>query len=98
MQLQFKGNAFELYLFHRGNAVARSVHLTAAQLRQVSIDLRPVEAVPVRLLFEDRHVVIELKGHVWIRIPDIQFLRLVEFAIDGKGDSIEIGSSRFGQA
>ena len=97
VQLQFKGNAFELYLFHRGNAVSHAVHLTAAQLRQVSIDLRPVEAVPLKLLYEGRHVVIELKGHVWIRIPDIQFLRLVELAIDGKGASMEIDPKRLGQ-
>lgn len=94
VQLQFKGTAFELCLFDRGNAVTRSLTVTAGQLRQVSIDLRPVDLKPLKLIYEDRHVVIEAKQHVWIRIPDVIFLRLVEMATEGQGHSIDLNSKR----
>jgi len=94
VQLQFKGTAFELCLFERGNPVTRSVTVTAAQLRQVSIDLHPVEIKPLKLLFENRHVVIQAKNHVWIRVPDIIFLRLIDLAINGQGASIVLDSKR----
>ena len=94
VQLQFKGTAFELCLFDRGNAVTKTVVVTAAQLRQVSIDLHPVEIPPLKMLFEDRHVVIEAKRHVWIRIPDVIFLRLVELAAEGQGGSIDLNSKK----
>ncbi len=94
VQLQFNGIAFELCLFDRGNAVTRSVAVTAAQLRQVSIDLRPVDLAPIKLLYEDRHVVIEAKKHIWIRIPDLIFLRLIDMATEGQGHSIELSFKR----
>jgi hypothetical protein len=94
VQLQFKGTAFELCLFDRGNAVTRSVTVTAAQLRQVSIDLHPVDLALMKLLYEDRHVVIEAKKHVWIRIPDVIFLKLIDMAAAGQGHSIDLNSKR----
>jgi hypothetical protein len=94
VQLHFKGTAFELSLFERGNAVTRSVYVSAAQLRQVSIDLHPVVILPIKLLYEHRHVVIEVKNHVWVRIPDVLFLRLIDLAVDGQGASIDLDSKR----
>lgn len=94
VQLHFKGTAFELCLFERGNAVTRSAIVTAAQLRQVSIDLHSVEVAPLKLVFQDRHVVIEAKGRIWIRIPDVAFLRLIDLAVEGRGGSITLDSQR----
>ena len=89
IQLQFTGVSFELCLFEHGNAVTRAVAISASQLRQVSIDLRVVEVPPLKLLYEDRHVVIQVKAKSWVKVPDVQFLNLIDFAVRGQGQGMQ---------
>src|SRR6478736_5071000 len=64
IQLQFTGLGYDLCLFERGHAVTRSMLVSAAQLRQVSIDMRPIQLGPLKFVFENRHVVVERNDHV----------------------------------
>jgi hypothetical protein len=88
VQLQFTGTAFEMVLFERGNAVARGTIWTAAELRQVTIDMRQVEKRPVKLVYSDRKVVVELQERIWARVPDVLFMRLIDLSVDGAGTSL----------
>lgn len=90
IQLQFMGNGFELRLFERGHAVCKALKVSAAQLKQVGIDLRPVEIAQLKLLYLDRHVVLELDNKVWAKAPDVEFMRLLDLAVQGTGAGIDL--------
>ncbi len=64
--------------------------VAASQLRQVSLDMRAVEVPPLRFVFENRQVVLLWKDRVWARVPDVTFMRLLDLAIQGSGNSIEL--------
>ncbi|MEA2552735.1 MAG: hypothetical protein QOJ65_911 [Fimbriimonadaceae bacterium] len=90
IQLQFIGAGFEMSFFENGHPVTRPLSVTAGQLRQVSIDLRPVEIQPLKLLYQDRCVVMELSDRIWARVPDVEFMRLLDLAVDGQGQGIDL--------
>lgn len=94
IQLQFTGAGFEMRLFERGHSVGKAVPVTAAQLRQVGIDLRAVTLPPLRFLYLDRYVVVELEGKEWARVPDVSFMRLLELAVQGAGVCIDLTQAR----
>jgi hypothetical protein len=64
--------------------------VSAAQLRQVSIDMRPVELGSVKFVFENRHIVVEHNERAWAKVPDVLFLRLLDLAAEGTGSAIDL--------
>ena len=89
IQLQFTGLGFDMCLFEAGKLQCKPHPISAAQLRQVAIDMRPVDTGPFRFVYEGRNVVIEFNGRLWARVPDIDLMRLLELATQGTGTPVD---------
>lgn len=90
IQVQFTGFGFDIVLFDRGNAACRAASFSAADLRNVTLELRQAECPPIKLLYANRTVIIELNGRSWGSVPDMQFMRLIEMAVDGMGAHMDL--------
>lgn len=89
IQLQFTGLGFDMCLFEAGKPQCKPQPVSAAQLRQVAIDMRPVDAGLFRFVYEGRYVVIEFNGHLWARVPDIELMNLLEQATKGLASPVD---------
>ena len=89
VQLRFTQQGYELSLIQGRSNSLRSSMFTSGQLRQATVEMLTVESGPIRLSFEDRHIVVRLDGKAWVRVPDILFMRLHSMASVGSGEGID---------
>lgn len=89
VQLRFGHNGYDLTLLHGRSAVVPPVTLSSGQLRQVTVEMQAVETGPLKLSYEGRDVVIRANGKVWIKVPDILFMRLHSVASVGAGENFD---------
>lgn len=90
LQLRFRSDQYELTLFEGRSAAFPTVRFTQGQIKHVTIEMLSVERGPLKLSFEDRHIVIRADGKVWAKVPDVTFMRLHAMAAIGAGESVDI--------
>lgn len=90
IQLRFRRDRYELTLYEGRSAIQPPAHLTQGQLKQVTIEMMPLDRGKLKLSYEDRHVVIRTEGQVWAMVPDISFMRLHSAASYGMGEMIDL--------
>ena len=91
--LRFVPPNFELALLEDGKHLSQRVYLTGAQIRQVTLDMRPVEVESIRLSYAARHILIEIDGKLFIRVLDVDFMKLHGAAATGAGETVHSGDS-----
>jgi len=88
--LRFVPPAYELTLRDDGERLCERATLTGAQLRQVTLDMRPVQDGPVKLTYAARHVLFEINGKLFARVLDIDVMRLHDAASAGLGEIVSV--------
>jgi hypothetical protein len=83
--------AYELALCSATGKSAERFMITAAQLRQVTLDMSPLEVGQLKLTYVARHILIEVGGKLWARVIDIEFMKLHSMASQGAGEFIHAG-------
>lgn len=88
MHLRFTPPSFELKLQDEAKRTSVRANFTADDLRRVTLDMRPVEAENIKLSYAARHILIEVKGKLFARVLDVDFMRLHNAAAVGVGETV----------
>jgi hypothetical protein len=93
VQLRFVPPSYELLLVDEVKKTNRRAVFTGGDLRQVTLDMHPVEAGNIKLSYVARHILIEVSGKIFARVLDVDFMRLHNAASVGMGESISTGDA-----
>jgi len=88
VQLRFAPPVYELILRDESERICERTTITGAQLRQVTLDMHPVECGSIRLTYAARHVLFEIDGKLFVRVLDVDVMKLHDFASAGFGESV----------
>ena len=91
--LRFVSPDYELSLRDEKDRVTEKTLVSTAQLRQVTLDMRPVDSGKIRLSYANRHIMLEIDGKLFARVLDIDFMRLHSAASVGVGESVTAGEA-----
>lgn len=93
VQLRFAPPAYELTLRDDSDRLCEHTTITGAQLRQVTLDMRPVGNGSIRLTYAARHILFEIDGKLFARVLDVDLMRLHDLASAGMGECMTPTSS-----
>jgi len=91
--LRFVQPDYELALRDDKDRVTERTMLSTAQIRQVTLDMRPVECGKIRLSYANRHILMEIDGKLFARVLDVDFMRLHSAAAVGAGEGVNVGEA-----
>ncbi len=91
--LRFVPPDYELALRDEKDRATEKTMITTAQLRQVTLDMRPVDCGRIRLSYANRHILVEIDGKLFARVLDVDFMRLHSAAAVGAGEGINAGEA-----
>ena len=91
LQLRFVPPSYELTLRDDTKRMSCRGIFSGGDLRQVTLDMHPVEAGNIRLSYVARHILIEINGKLFARVLDVDFMKLHNAASVGAGECISAG-------
>ena len=93
VQLRFVPPSYELTLRDENSRAVKKAIFSGGDLRQVTLDMHPVEAENIKLSYVARHILVEISGKLFARVLDVDFMRLHNAASVGAGEGISAGDA-----